>query len=123
MIVLYLVADGTSFNLREADLADIIEKIYTARPKWYYIGLQLNVPVYILEDMKSEPTSICLSKVIQYWLSHLSPSPTWRTLANALRMATVGEGQLAGEIERQCSGEAARAVEKFDGSKGERDIM
>lgn len=101
---------------------DIIEKIYTTCPKWYYIGLQLKVPVYILDNMKNEPSSVCLTKVIQYWLTHMNPSPTWRALANVLRMPTVGEGQLAGEIERQCCDkEEERAVNEIDGSKGERD--
>jgi len=102
---------------------DIIEKIYTTCPKWYYIGLQLKVPVYILDNMKGEATSIRLSKVIQYWLTHMNPSPTWRALANVLRMPTVGEGRLAGEIERQCCDkEEERAVNEIDGSKGERDL-
>lgn len=108
--------------MSEGDMRDILSEICTVRPKWYYIGLQLNVPPYILETIKSEPTSDCLDKVIRYWLTHMNPRPTWGDLANALKKSTVGESRLAGEIERKfCYRERARAMS--DGSKdaGERD--
>ena len=75
------VSEGT---LSEDNMWDILSEISTACPKWYYIGLQLNVPPYILESIKSEPTSGRLDKVIRYWLTHMNPRPTWGDLANAL---------------------------------------
>ena len=99
-------------------MRDILDEIFTACPKWYYIGLQLNVPPYILDGIKSEPTLLCLDKVIRYWLTHMNPRPTWGDLANALKKSTVGESRLAGEIERKfCYREQARAVNEINGSK------
>ena len=108
--------------MNEDNMRDILNEIYTAHPKWYYIGLQLNVPSYTLDGIKSDPTLVRLEKVIRYWLTHMNPRPTWGDLVNALRKSTVGESRLAGEIERKfCCREQARAV---NGSKdaGEREI-
>ena len=104
--------------MSEDNMLDIVNKIYTTRSKWYYIGLQLKIPVYILDGINSEPTSVHLDKMVQYWLAQTNPRPTWRALANSLRKSTVGEGRLAEEIERQCCyKENTRAVNEIDGSK------
>ena len=104
--------------MNEDNMRDILNEIDTARPKWYYIGLQLNVPPHILDGIKSDPTSVHLEKVIRYWLTHMT-RPTWGDLVNALRKSTVGESRLAGEIERKCC-----CREQASGSKdaGEREI-
>ena len=103
--------------MSEDNILDILNRIYTTHSKWYYIGLQLKIPVYILDGIKSEPTSVHLDKMIRYWLAQTDPRPTWRALANALRKSTVGEGCLAEEIERQWCKEKARAVNEINGSK------
>lgn len=108
--------------MSEDDVRDILSEIFTACPKWYYIGLQLNVPPYILDGIKSEPTLVRLDKVIRYWLTHMNPRPTWGDLANALKKSTVGENRLAGEIERKfCYREQARAMSNGSKGAGERE--
>ena len=109
-------------TLSEDDMLVILNEVSTACPKWYYIGLQLNVPPHILDGIKSEPTSVHPDKVIRYWLTHRNPRPTWRALANALRKPTVGESRLAENVERKCCNRKARAVDEINGCKdaGER---
>lgn len=46
----------------------------------------------------------CLREAITHWLKQIETKPTWRALVNALKTHSVGEGQLAGRLERErCS--------------------
>ena len=54
---------------------------------WYQLGVQLDVPVHILNNIDrenfSEPRK--LSKVLQYWIDNAKPVASWNTIVRALQ--------------------------------------
>ena len=87
----------------DLDVKTVLEKLQSASTRWYYIGLQLKIPVNTLDcikDQYADPTD-CLREMIERWLKQINPRPTWRALVNALRAQSVGEGRLALELKVQ----------------------
>ena len=54
---------------------------------WYQLGVQLDVPVHILNNIDrenfGEPRK--LSKVLQYWIDNAKPVASWNTIVRALQ--------------------------------------
>ena len=69
-------------------------------PKWYNIGVQLEVPTFQLKNIerKTSDSMDQLRDTLDYWMSN-DPSPSWRNLVDALKASSVGEKRLAGELE------------------------
>ena len=91
-------------HLRPDDLCAVLNAIYTVQHKWYYIGLELNIPYHTLDSIKAQcPNNIedCLTEMLKRWLTSISPPPTWSGLVQALSSAPVGEQRLAEEIRKQ----------------------
>ena len=74
-------------------------------PKWYNIGVQLEVPTFQLRNIESKLNDSMdqLRDMLDFWMSN-NPSTSWRCLVDAMEAPSVGEKQLAKEIERMyCS--------------------
>ena len=87
-------------HLNESDLVGVYKSVFRARARWYNIGLNLNIPSSDLEIHKELSPNEALREVLKTWLRQTNPVPTWSRLIEALRSPTVGEYQLAQELER-----------------------
>ena len=90
-----------AMELSLGDLATVLKELYEARTKWYYIGLELKVPVGTLDNIEaqSDDPKKCLLDTLKHWLKTVNPKPTWQALVDALRSCVVEENQLANSIE------------------------
>ena len=86
-------------RLNESDLGGVYRSVFRARARWYNIGLNLNIPIGNLEVYKELSADEALREVLKTWLRQTNPAPTWSRLIEALRSPTVGEYQLAQELE------------------------
>ena len=71
-------------------------------PKWYYLGLQLKVPVRRLDTIRhvfSDPKEQFL-EMLKDWLLN-TYNPSWKTVVDALRSPGVEENRLASVLERK----------------------
>ena len=87
-------------HLNESDLGEVYKSVFRARARWYNIGLNVNVPSSDLEVYKELSPDDALREVLRYWLRQTNPATTMNKLIEALRGPTVGEYQLAQELER-----------------------
>ena len=107
------------------------EELYTARIKWYNIGLKLRLELSDLDNIEDQHASKgsdrCLQKMIIMWLKKRSLNPSWNTLVDALNAKTVGEEALADSIKEKYVKPAAPeesicvAQDSDDKSKGNWD--
>ena len=89
------------------DLGDVLEETLSSSTEWYNIGLRLKVPVAKLDGIGSEFSNPgkCLREVLKEWLKGAAGArPSWEVLVETLRSQTVGETQLADQLEaKYCS--------------------
>ena len=92
------------------DLRQVQNEIYSARLKWYNLGLELGLQPDALDCLQvkhHKDPSECLREMLKMWLRISHPSPTWRALVEALRGSAVEELRLAHGLEQKyCSGES-----------------
>ena len=88
-------------HLNESDLGGVYRSVFRARARWYNIGLNLNIPIGNLEVYKELSPDEALREVLKTWLRQTNLAPTRSRLIEALRSPTVGEYQLAQELERE----------------------
>ena len=90
-------------ELKLDDLSTVLEELYEARTKWYFIGLKLKVPVDTLDSIKtqSDDPNECLLQVLKHWLKTVDSKPMWEALVDALRGRLVEEHRLASSIEEK----------------------
>ena len=85
-----------------SDLDAVIEAIWEARKKWFYIGLNLGIKKEKLEDIKRENQDVDdrFTEMVLTWLSNDKDTYTctWATLATVLRSPSVRFGQLADKL-------------------------
>ena len=80
------------------DLALILSKVWNARQKWYYIGLQLGVKPNDLDCIRQTYPNIddCFTEMLKIWLRDVNTvKRTVNQLIMALQQETVGFGDLA----------------------------
>ena len=85
------------------DLSDVYEKVYSVRPKWYNFGLALELSVAALDSIRIKyllDPSDCLRETLKARLKLEHPL-MWREIIRALRKPTVGESELADQLERE----------------------
>ena len=85
------------------DLDAVIEAVWEAKDKWFYIGLKLGINKDKLDAIKqdhSQDVDDCFTETIMTWLSNdeASYSCTWATMATALRSPSVRFGHLADKL-------------------------
>ena len=89
-------------KLTTADLSTVYEKLYSARTKWFNIGLLLNNDNTTLESIRvrnrDDPDG-CLREMLTRRLQAGGPL-TWRNLCDSLRSPIVGRDDVAKEIEQ-----------------------
>lgn len=70
--------------------------------KWVTLGLQLGVRVGTLDSIRSQfsGSKNSLREMLITWL-RTSDNASWKTLINALKSRSVGEHQLASDLERK----------------------
>ena len=100
MVIMILFA---AMELRLDDLSTVLRELHEARTKWYYIGIELKVPVGTLDSIKaqSDDAKECLLEALKHWLKTVDLKPTWQALVNALRSCVVEENQLANSLEEK----------------------
>ena len=99
------------------DLAEVYEKVYSARPRWYNFGHALELPPATLDSIRircREDPSACLREMLKARLKFESKL-TWRELIRVLRKLTVGESRLADQVEE--------VYDPQKPSKGEKAIL
>lgn len=72
--------------------------LWDARSKWYNIGIQLGCEVSDLDAIKTSNCSnvdVCMTNMLASWLRKGSPTPTWKSVVEALQSSTVKEVQIA----------------------------
>ena len=52
---------------------------------WYTFGLELGVPVNILENLIRYPENECMVEITDYWLRNHPDKPTWSEIENAIK--------------------------------------
>ena len=86
------------------DLKDLGEKVTPHLfPKWYHVGIQLGLPPVMLTGIERQyqhDIRRCMDEVLYEWISRSEENPTWMTLIETLRSDSIGERQLASELER-----------------------
>ena len=88
---------GTALTLKAA-----INALHSVCPKWYNIGVQLEVPTFQLKIIEKKSSDLMdqLRDTLDYWRNN-DPSASWRHLVDALKAPSVGEKRLAEEIEEE----------------------
>ena len=83
------------------DLGTLVTELYEARTKWYFVGLELKVPVNVLDTIESESNDEAkmFLRVLKTALERVEPLLTWKAVVEALRSRTVGLEVLAETIE------------------------
>ncbi len=83
------------------DFHVVYDHVYRARLKWQPIGDRLRLCVSDLENYGNEnrTNDQCLRKVILEWLRQRNLRPCWKALIEALRHQTVGEEEVAHDLQ------------------------
>ena len=87
-------------ELTVKDLCDIQECVWSARTKWYNIGLKLKIDPETLNVIEGNNKDIdnCFRAMLTTWLKTVDPKPTLAALAKALRSPMVGHEHLAEQL-------------------------
>ena len=91
-------------HLTIKDIAIVQATLWEARPKWYNLGLQLNMAaddLDVINRRKSQSDDECLTDLLCQWLRRTDPQPTWEAVVKALQSPTVNLSQLAFKIENE----------------------
>lgn len=81
-----------------------VNELHSVSSKWHSIGVQLNIPLNTLRNIKQEfsDTNERLSEMLDIWMSNAKgPDLSWGVIVGALKAPSVGENKLAGEIEKK----------------------
>ena len=77
-----LYANFTDVDAKLKDLVVVLREV-----DWYQLGVQLNVPAYILRDVNEQnPHNVSrkLSKMLEYWKDN-EEDPSWEKIVKALQ--------------------------------------
>ena len=82
------------------DLGTVQNETWSARTKWYNIGLKLGILADTLDAISKDKQSCDdrYTEMLKQWLRRSDPKPTWDALANALRSCSVDEGAPADQL-------------------------
>ena len=83
------------------NLATVRKLVYPARTKWYDIGLELQLSADTLDAIECNRGNVGdhLRDMLKHWLKRVDPTPTSKTLVDALKSDPVGESRLAYDVE------------------------
>ena len=89
-------------QLTIGNLKTVKKAVWSARTKWKVIGLELDIIQTDLDAIEvAYRTDIerCFIEMLALWLKKVDPPPTWTAMVAALQDPTIGEGELAKELE------------------------
>ena len=92
---------ATKPGLAVHDLAEVQNKVWEGRAKWYNIGLALKLTpgtLDAIERTKHHVVEDCFTATLKRWLSTPQLHHSWSDLATALRDKTVGLEELAEQL-------------------------
>ena len=92
----------TVFTGAALTLKATINALHSVCPKWYNIGVQLEVPSFQLKIIEKKSSDLMdqLRDTLDYWMNN-NPSASWRHLVYALKAPSVGEKRLAEQIKEE----------------------
>ena len=93
------------FTCAAPTLKAAINALHSVCPKWYNIGVQLDVPTFQLKSIEKKTSDSMdqLRDTLDYWMNN-EPSLSWRHLVDALKAPSVGENRLAEDLEEKYCG-------------------
>ena len=103
LLLLLFLLHGTG-RLTSKDLGAIQAMLWSARAKWYNIGLRLELlpeELDVVRRMHANNPDECFTDLLARWLRRAAPQPTWNAIVKALNSSTVDMSQLACEIESE----------------------
>ena len=81
------------------DLPFLHHELHQVSHKWYYLGVQLQIPVGTLNRiLENYQMNKRLLEMLTVWLQSTHPPPTWSVLTEALESPLVGERPLAQQL-------------------------
>ena len=90
-------------HLVSKNLRKVRALIHNACPKWYDLGLELEVEEATLEVIKSNnnnETESCFRDMLLAWLKMIDPHPSWEGLIAALKQPYIGHEELADKVRK-----------------------
>ena len=84
------------------DITDLLDKVAaSANEKWKIVGLKFKISLQQLNsiDEKYKQAILCYAEVFQLWKNKGDPPFTWGTIIDVLKAPSVGEAQLATELQ------------------------
>ena len=91
-------------HLTILDLPLVNDEIRSARAKWYYLCLTLQLDPDELDSIdktcRGNPGD-CLMEALKIFLKKSQPKPTWKMIVDALKSPGVGFGMLAEQIQEK----------------------
>ena len=90
--------------LTSGDLKNILDSLWEARTRWFYIGIQLDMKTSRLNVIRNNchnEADLCFTEMLTEWLKQMNPPPMWEALVDALKSQMVGEEGLADTIEKK----------------------
>ncbi len=91
--------------LTEADFREVYRAVFTARGKWFPLGIELGVRLDVITSLSDrDPLERNLAAILRPWLNDPDLKPCWGNLVKALRYITVDEKSLANEIIKKHQG-------------------
>ena len=107
--------------MRTKDIGTVLEALWDARPKWYFIGIALGIKVTDLDVIKYENMrnpDECITEMLVKWLQNANSKPTWHSVVKALRSPIVDLTRIAEKIEgSQLNSDPKEGSDSEDSSK------
>ena len=99
ILVLYTVFQNE--ELSDDDFSTILERMWNAKNKWYFIGVRFNIPVSELDTIETNNPKVenQFIGMIKKWLE-MGQNCTWKAIHDALKHHTVDCGSIAKEFEQ-----------------------
>ena len=100
-------------KLQLEQLKDVVVILKDVQTEWYGLGVQLGLPVHMLDAIKALRLSVqnSMLDMVHRWLSY-DPEASWEKLAKALD--AIAERVVAENIRRQFLGAVAAAAQSLD---------
>ena len=86
----------------EPSLKALLHELYPVRASWYNIGIELDIPYTTLDCFKQNYSDQLelMREMLKHWLkTAVDPPPSWEAVVTALRLPTVNEKNVAGQLE------------------------
>ena len=97
------------------NLGDVLNHVWPARSRYYIIGMNLGLDhgtlKAIMHDGKDQ-SGFCLLTMLEHWLTDedINPPPSWKALADALKVPNVGVDVNTSTTAHALTAEAHRSV-------------